>query len=185
MYKFFLWIIRISFFLQIENIFGTIVIYNIFEEMDMRKISVTMLFVLALALLVGCTNAATGGTGSGSGSETENDYLAPLLGTWKTERYDEGIFVGTGQDYNVRTLYKFTKEKIVVTMYMKTDENNMETDENNPLTYEMTIQSVDEKNIYTINSDGVGEEFAYRLDNTNGKKLLYFGLSKAPLYWSN
>ena len=44
----------------------------------MKKISVTMLFVLALALLVGCTNAATGGTGSGS--ETENDYLAPLLG---------------------------------------------------------------------------------------------------------
>lgn len=40
----------------------------------MKKISVTMLFVLALALLVGCTNAATGGTGSGS--ETENDYLA-------------------------------------------------------------------------------------------------------------
>lgn len=51
--------------------------------MEMKKISVTMLFILALALLVGCTNAATGGTGSGSGSETENDYLAPLLGTWE------------------------------------------------------------------------------------------------------
>ena len=48
MYKFFLWIIRISFFLHIKNIFGTIVIYNIFEEMDMKKISMTMLLVLVL-----------------------------------------------------------------------------------------------------------------------------------------
>ena len=74
-----------------------------------------MLFVLALALLVGCTNAATGGTGSGS--ETENDYLAPLLGTWKTEGYDEGKFVemeqGPGTIWEVRCSYKFTKEKII------------------------------------------------------------------------
>lgn len=35
-------------FLHIKNIFGTIVIYNIFEEMDMKKISMTMLLVLVL-----------------------------------------------------------------------------------------------------------------------------------------
>lgn len=85
--------------------------------MDMKKISVTMLFVLALALLVGCTNAATGGTGSGS--ETENDYLAPLLGTWKTEGYDEGKFVTFtfGEITNPgRASYTFTRTDMSMTL---------------------------------------------------------------------
>ena len=151
----------ISFLLQTVNIFGTIVLYNIFEEMDMKKISVTMLFVLALALLVGCTNAATGGTGSGS--ETENDYLAPLLGTWKTEGYDEGKFVEMeqvpGTIWEVRSSCTYTEE--------------------------MMIKSVDEKNICTVDSSGWESKDAYRLDNTNGKKLLYWGSYKKPFYWSN
>lgn len=41
----------ISFFLQMENIFGTIVLYNTFEEMEMKKLSVTILFVLVLMIL--------------------------------------------------------------------------------------------------------------------------------------
>ena len=145
----------ISFLLQTVNIFGTMVSYNTFEEMEMKKLSVTILFVLALALLVGCTNAATGGTGSGSGSETENDYLAPLLGTWKTEGYDEGKFVemeqGPGDIWYVRCSYKFTKENIIVTMY-----NKLWGEE--PYIEEEMIKSVDEKNICTIDSKRMGEQ---------------------------
>lgn len=148
--------------------------------MDMKKISVTILFVLALALLLGCTNAATGGTGNGS--ETENDYLAPLLGTWKTEGYDEGKFVemeqGPGTIWEVRSSCKFTKEKIIVTMYNKLWEEQ-------PYIEEVMIKSVDEKNICTVDSSGWESKSAYRLDNTNGKKLLYWGSYKKPFYWSN
>lgn len=144
----------------------------------MKKISVTMLFVLALALLVGCTNAATGGTGS----ETENDYLAPLLGTWKTEGYDEGKFVemeqGPGTIWEVRSSCEFTKVKIIVTMYNKLWGEQ-------PYIEEVMIKSVDEKNICTVDSSGWESKSAYRLDNTNGKKLLYWGSYKKPFYWSN
>ena len=128
--------------------------------------------------MISCDNAATGGTGS----ETENDYLAPLLGTWKTEGYDEGKFVEMeqvpGTIWEVRSSCKFTKEKIIVTMYNKLWGEQ-------PYTEEMMIKSVDEKNICTVDSSGWESKDAYRLDNTNGKKLLYWGSYKKPFYWSN
>lgn len=67
--------------------------------MEMKKIAVTFLFVLTLAFLVSCTNAATGGTGNGNstGNESvvdEEDYLAPLLGTWS------GVIMSGGKNVN-------------------------------------------------------------------------------------
>ena len=139
--------------------------------MDMRKISVTMLLVLALALLVGCDNAATGGTGSGS--ETENDYLAPLLGTWKTEGYDEGKFVTFtfGEITNTgRASYTFTRTDMSMTLQQEGKAMQYDNEK---------VEGADESYIYIGNVKN-----SYKFAQENGEAVLWLG-TVGPLYKSN
>lgn len=134
----------------------------------MKKKSMTMLFVLALALLVGCTNAATGGTGS----ETENDYLAPLLGTWKTEGYDESKFVTFtfGENTNKgRASYTFTRTDMSMTLQQ----------EGYDMQYgDGKVEGADESYIYIENVKN-----SYKFAQENGEAVLWFE-TVGPLYKS-
>lgn len=131
--------------------------------MDMKKISASILFVLALCIgggVISCDNAAT----------PENDYLAPLLGTWETDMYEEEGYVlinGTER----RASYTFTRTDLVMNDQVRND---------NMRSVSAKIKKVEAT--YFILEDGSENKTPYNISQENGKTVLYINGTFGPLY---
>lgn len=143
----------------------------------MKKISVLFLCVLVL-LLGGLSSCELIEGAFGSNEKPSATPLENLIGTWKTEGYDERNFVtvnfGTG-DVQARVAYVFSSGSIIFDRQVE-DVNSY------PVRSVLTLEKVDENYIYVKSSDSSVTPYYFQYQN--GQKVLYVG-TIGPLYKSN
>lgn len=153
----------------------------------MKKLSVTILFVLALALLVGCDNAVAGNNDTGNNSGPEEITGTPidnLIGYWSTDGFVTVKASDVSYDMNMQVI--FTKDSYQILSEIKNSGSPEMESSYFDFYKPYPLYGVDEKNFYTAEkmNDGSpydGQPIPYEFKVENGKKGLYID-KQGPLY---